>query len=110
MRRRSRKIRQTSVTRKVSVMGRGVLVVFIFMAILLVGTVYLAIESASKGAYLMNVEDEVAIAVERNEDLKNRLITQTSLSEVTEEANEMGMQKAESFVYLDKVEPVAKIP
>ena len=81
----------------------------------LVGTlfvliVFLSIQTSSLGATLVNLEDKQNELVKTNRSLSDKLVKKSSLTSADQKAEELGFTKPQTIVYLNKVEPVAKLP
>ena len=79
-------------------------------AVILFFVVLFSIDSASKGASLAFFEKKSAILIAENRELEMKLISSSSLKGFEDKANEMGMSKSSSFVYLSESAEVAKLP
>lgn len=94
--------------RKVNVFGTQVSLMFLsVLGGLFLTTVFLAIASASSGAKLQEIENENAILEEENRAITQRIVSESSLSQVAKKAEELGFTKPEEIVYLSTQKPVA---
>lgn len=81
----------------------------LFVAVLVLN-VYLAILSASRGSELLAIENQTEKIVVENRDLSAQVVYETSLKDLSEKAQELGMVKPEEIIYLSGAAPVAKLP
>jgi cell division protein FtsL len=72
----------------------------IILAILMVVTIFTAIKASGKGTDLVALEREASILREKNQELKDSIVTYSSLSEVKKIAEVNGMIHPERFVYM----------
>lgn len=82
----------------------------ILAGILFVLVVYLSIQTSSLGATLVNLEEKQSELVKLNRSLSDKLVKTNSLTSADQKAEELGFTKPQNVVYLNKVEPVAKLP
>jgi len=96
--------------KKIRLLGYEISVAFvIFLALLVVSTVLMAIESSAQGARLVAIEKERMALEEKNIELTRKLVNRTSLTRVEEFARQEGMVKPEKTVYLTREAPVAAL-
>ena len=72
--------------------------------------VLVVIASSTKGARLLELEEEVGALERENRELTSKLVSNTSLLLVEEKSQELGMIKPENVVYLETREEIAKLP
>lgn len=95
--------------KKVSFLGLEVSFIFIsFLTFLFLTTILLAVASSSNGAKLVEVEQEISRLEEENRNLKQAIVSKSSLSEVAKKAEELGFVKPEEILYLAGVKKVAQ--
>ena len=83
--------------------------------LVLVGTlfvlvIYLSIQTSSLGATLVNLEERQGELAKENRSMSSKLVNTNSLTSADLKAEELGFTKPQNVVYLNKVEPVAKLP
>lgn len=81
-----------------------------FLLLLAIAAVYLTIVTSAAGAQLSYLEEEEERLNEENTQLKNRLVSSTSLSEIEEKAAQLGLKKAEKIIYISQEDTFAKLP
>ncbi len=77
--------------------------------IFVVFSVYWAIEAASFGARLVNLEQKVFGLEKENRQLSDKLIGATSLAELSAKTEGLGFTKPANIVYIGKDDYVAKL-
>lgn len=82
--------------------------ILIFSVVVL--TVYLAIESSSKGAILADLERQKNELIEENNRIKSEFMYSSSLMTLQETAESLGYKKPEKIIYTGLPEPMAKLP
>ncbi|OGM31233.1 hypothetical protein A2630_04390 [Candidatus Woesebacteria bacterium RIFCSPHIGHO2_01_FULL_44_10] len=83
--------------------------IIILVSLLAVATVILAIDSSAKGAVLASLENESVTLEKENRQLKDDLVSATSLTNTQKIAEEAGLIKPEKIIYLNILEPVASL-
>ncbi len=97
--------------RKIKILGIGIpLTVIVFLSILVAVTVFTAVEQAAKGAELVYLEAKGDKIAAENSELSSKLIMDSSLSKVAEEASVSGLIKPDKIMYLtSEAQAVAKL-
>lgn len=80
------------------------------LAILVIGTVFLTVEATASGASLVNIERQQQKLIQENVDLKNQIVGITSLSQIKENAENLGFHKATNIIYVTEEETFARLP
>src|SRR5258708_33116673 len=75
-------------------------IIIVTLGVLLIATVFFAIEASAQGAILVSLENKAADLQSQNQELSDNLVAATSLSQINKEATNMGMARPEKFVYL----------
>jgi hypothetical protein len=75
-------------------------ITILFLGGLIVLTVFFAIKASSQGANLVDLEEESSRLVQENQELKDKIVKSTSLSQIAKQAENMGMVKPENYVYM----------
>ncbi len=70
------------------------------LSFLIVITVFLATRASAEGVKLTVLENESTVLLEKNQELNDKIISSTSLSEVSKVASGSGMIKPENFLYI----------
>ncbi len=89
-------------------LSKGTIILAGFNTAVILGSVYLAIISSSRGAKLLALERKRLELDEIKTRLTDELVARTSLNEVSEIADSLGLQKPENIFYLNQGEPVAQ--
>ncbi|KKS80020.1 MAG: hypothetical protein UV56_C0030G0005 [Candidatus Woesebacteria bacterium GW2011_GWC1_43_10b] len=84
--------------------------VIVLLGVLMSAVVLVVIASSTKGARLLELEEEVGALERENRELTSKLVSNTSLLLVEEKSQELGMIKPENVVYLETQEQIAKLP
>ncbi len=82
------------------------LIIPLFVAFI-IATVLLTIQTATSGARIANLENKQEEYAKENRELNDRLIRMSSLTKISEEADEMGFVKPSDILYLTTAEDVA---
>ena len=82
------------------------LIIPIFVAFI-IATVLLTIQTATSGAKIANLEKKQEELAKENRELNDRLIRKSSLTKISEEADELGFVKPSDIIYLTPAEDVA---
>ncbi len=72
--------------------------------------VFLAIETATSGAQVAQLEQEEAVLTKQNRELSDQLVKASSLVTLGEEAKVLGFEKPSQVIYITEKEVVAKLP
>jgi cell division protein FtsB len=82
------------------------LILPLFVAFI-IATVLLTIQTATSGARIANLETKEEELAKENRELNDRLIRMSSLTKISEEADELGFVKPSDIIYLTPAEDVA---
>lgn len=82
-------------------------IMVVFLVLFALATIFLAIESFAQGAQLVGLESKEAQIESQNEELRSQLVTSTSLSKISDEAQQMGMIVPGKLIYINGEKPVA---
>ena len=82
----------------------------IILGVLAVATVVVTIETSAAGAELAELEKEEALLGKENVELKGKIVQSTSLTRISEAAEELELKKASKIIYITEEEIVAKLP
>ncbi len=82
------------------------LIIPLFVAFI-IATVLLTIQTATSGAKIANLENKQEELAKENRELNDRLIRMSSLTKISEEADELGFVKPSDIIYLTTAEDVA---
>lgn len=98
--------------KKVNILGINVpILLIILISAFAAVTVFTAVEQAAKGAELVYLENRGDQIASDNQDLSSKLIMDSSLSKVADQASASGMIKPDKIVYLaSQPETAAKLP
>ncbi len=88
---------------KIGIVGAPVAVVAIL-------TIYMAIQAASYGAKMKFIEDKIIKIDRENREISSQLVSGSSLGGFSEKAEELGFIKPTNILYIESLEPVAKLP
>lgn len=82
------------------------------VAIFLVSSIYLTIQTVATGAEVARLESQQEILLSQKRELENSLVKSTSVNDIEKKSEEMGFIKPsnEDIVYLFGDEAVAKLP
>lgn len=85
----------------------------LFMAplfvVLLVASVFITIGLVTSGSKLAKLERERATLSKENEDIKRRLVNDSSLTELSEKADDLGFKRPQEIIYVTEIETLAKL-
>ena len=82
------------------------LIIPLFVAFI-IATVLLTIQTATSGAKIANLETKQEELAKENRELNDRLVRMSSLTKISEEADELGFVKPSDILYLTPAEDVA---
>ena len=75
------------------------------------GSIFMAVDVATSGAEISNLENQVAALAQRNRELNAEIIKYSSVSEVDVASGELGFNKPEKKIYLTPNQGIfAKLP
>ena len=97
--------------KKINILGINVpLMVIVFLSVFAAVTVFTAVEQAAKGAELVYLENKGNKIMAENKELSSKLIMDSSLSKVADEASASGLTKPDKIMYLsNEAQAVAKL-
>ncbi len=72
------------------------------LAILLVVTIVTAIKASSEGNTLVFLENKAADLEVQNRELKDKIVSSSSLTKIGENATSLGMSQPEKFIYMTR--------
>jgi len=82
----------------------------IAVLVLLMGNVLFAIDTSSKGASLAAIETELSLLKAENRGIKTKILAESSLLSLSEQANDLGLVVPDRIVYIKSPKPIARIP
>lgn len=86
----------------------------LFMApifvVLIVASVFIMIDVATSGSKLAKLEKEKASLSRENGEIKEKLIGDSSLTELSNKAEDLGFAKPQSVIYVTDIDTLAKLP
>lgn len=97
-------------TKKASVGFKAPAVLVSILTMFVVATVFFAIEASTLGAKLAQLENEEANLIKERQEFSNQLVNSSSLSIMSEKAEELGFKKPSDVIYVSEKEAVAKLP
>lgn len=80
------------------------------LIVLVIANVIFTVSVSASGAELTNIEKTQNALFSKNQELRDKITNESSLSAIGEKANSLGFSKPENIVYVTGVEPVAKLP
>jgi Tfp pilus assembly protein PilO len=96
--------------KKASVGFKAPAVLVSILTMFVVATVFFAIEASTLGAKLAQLENEEANLIKERQEFSNQLVNSSSLSIMSEKAEELGFKKPSDVIYVSEKEAVAKLP
>lgn len=78
--------------------------------LLLCFTVFFAIAGSGKGAKIVSIERKIRAIEDQNRELEAKLVSNNSLTKVSQKASEKGLTKDVTIVYWNQDQSVAKLP
>lgn len=82
----------------------------LFIGILSISIIYLSIEASTKGSILADLEYNQQQLMQENEDLTQQLITNSSLTRLSEIAEKDGFVRPQKIIYIGSQDTLAKLP
>jgi cell division protein FtsL len=86
------------------------LIFTITLIVLVVANVFITVSVSASGAELTSIEKVQSTLSSKNQELTDKITNESSLSTIGEKADSLGFAKPENIVYVQEVEPVAKLP
>lgn len=87
--------------------SRKVTYLWVLVALFILVTVYMTIQTASAGAQLAHLEDRRVALIEENERLTRIVMQSTSLTKTEEKSEDLGFAKPQQTVFMKAHEAVA---
>lgn len=72
----------------------------VVLMVLVVGCVFVSIGLASKGAELLKFEEMISEVNTKNREIRMEMIDESSLNNIAEKAERLGMMRPEKVVYI----------
>lgn len=89
----------------------GITTVLVVVGIITVlSSIFMTIKVATSGAKLTMLEKEEKSLIKENETYKRQLVNSSSLSKLENASEDLGYVKPDNIIYIQKDEPVAKLP
>lgn len=97
--------------KRINILGINVpFVLIVLLSVFAATIVFTAVEQAAMGAELVYLERKGEKIIAENKELSSKLIMDSSLSKVSEEASASGMVKPDKIMYLtSEAQAVAKL-
>lgn len=86
------------------------LIFTITLIVLVIANVFFTVSVSASGAELTSIEKIQNTLASKNQELTDKITSESSLSTIGEKAEALGFSKPENIVYVQAVEPVAKLP
>lgn len=86
------------------------LIFIVLLVVLVIANVFITVSVSASGAELTSIEKTQNTLLSKNQELTDKITSESSLSTVGEKADSLGFAKPEIIVYVTQVEPVAKLP
>jgi cell division protein FtsL len=86
------------------------LIFTVTLIVLVIANVFFTVSVSASGAELTNIEKIQTTLASKNQELTDKITSESSLSNIGEKADSLGFTKPENIVYVQAVEPVAKLP
>lgn len=80
------------------------------LIVLVIANVFFTVSVSASGAELTSIEKVQTTLSSRNQELTDKITSESSLSTIGEKAEILGFSKPENIVYVTQLEPVAKLP
>jgi hypothetical protein len=94
--------------KRINILGINIpLMLIVLLSAFAAVTVFTAVEQAAKGAELVYLETKVNNLVTENKELSTKLVRDSALSKVSDEASGSGLTKPEKIMYLTNEAQVA---
>jgi hypothetical protein len=101
-----RNIKSNNTTKKINKRNIAWFIVALFVGV----QVLFAVQSATSGARLAELEYEEEELIKGNQEISQYIVESSSLSEMEETADELGFRKPDTTYYLTLEELVAQLP
>lgn len=86
------------------------LIITVTLIVLVIANVFFTVSVSASGAELTSIEKTQSELLSKNQELTDKITSESSLSVIGEKADSLGFLKPENIVYVTGVEPVAKLP
>ena len=86
------------------------LIFTVTLIVLVIANVFFTVSVSASGAELTSIEKIQSTLSSKNQELTDKITSESSLSTIGEKADSLGFIKPENIVYVTGVEPVAKLP
>ncbi len=86
------------------------LIFTVILIMLVVANVFFTVSVSASGAELTNIEKNQNILISKNQEMKDKISEESSLSTIEEKAVSLGFLKPQNIVYIQGEAPVAKLP
>lgn len=86
------------------------LIFTVTLIVLVIANVFITVSVSASGAELSSIEKNQNELLSRNQELTDKITSESSLSVVGQKADSLGFLKPENIVYVTGIEPVAKLP
>ncbi len=70
------------------------------IGVLLIATIITGVKASSRGLELLSLEQKGANLRQENQELKDKIVSSSSLTKIEKDAEKLGMKKPEKFVYM----------
>jgi cell division protein FtsL len=75
-------------------------IIILILGILFVITVFFGVKASSEGMTLVALNEKAQELQQQNQELKDQIVSSTSLSQVAKQSDSLGLIKPEKYVYL----------
>lgn len=89
--------------------NRKTTLLWIMLGLFLSLSIFFTIQTATSGAYISELEINGEEIMQENQLLKSKIISLSSLSNLGENASELGFTKPQKVIYITKDATVAKV-
>ena len=86
------------------------LIFTVTLIVLVIANVFFTVSVSASGAELVNIEKTQNELLFKNQELTDKITSESSLTTIGEKAGLMGFLKPENIVYVQASEQVAKLP
>lgn len=101
---------KVSILERLSLYRKLPMLVFIGVVLPLLMLIIVAIGTSSKGTELTSIEAEISELETQNSALRAKIISETSLTKLSESIDEVEYKRQDNLVYLNKDSSVAQLP
>lgn len=75
-------------------------IIILILGILFVTTIFFGVKASSQGMALVTLNEKAQELTQQNHDLKDQIVSSTSLSQVAKQSDSLGLIKPEKYVYM----------